>query len=252
MDIVCTNLQIVNDTFVSRAPVGDDSHFEQVTDAIRDHLSGRVLWRGRKSCQPAAMKHTRLQSPQNACLPDPDADVAGANPLTIEHVAPGIRLVHSPGKLFDRLARQSRKRRTAQRADDRGLHPDGPRARSRRVASEVRDQVEMRIAAVDCQVMRQGHGGQHQVRLRQMVTRRGQSFSREYGRLKNGTQIQVSTSTSSATAMLLLHFGRFEHAPVLFHLDAARKFLEVAAQLLEPVPRRISQVIQRSRSTFAL
>ncbi len=42
----------------------------------------------------------------DCCVLEADADVTAADPFTIEQVAPGIRLVHSPGKLFDQLERQ--------------------------------------------------------------------------------------------------------------------------------------------------
>ena len=39
----------------------------------------------------------------DCCVLEADADLKAADPFTIEQVAPGIRLVHSPGKLFDQL-----------------------------------------------------------------------------------------------------------------------------------------------------
>jgi len=42
----------------------------------------------------------------DCCVLEADTDVTAADPLTIERIAPGIRLVHSPGKLFDQLERQ--------------------------------------------------------------------------------------------------------------------------------------------------
>jgi len=42
----------------------------------------------------------------DCCVLEADADVTAADPFTIEQVASGIRLVHSPGKLFDQLERQ--------------------------------------------------------------------------------------------------------------------------------------------------
>ncbi len=42
----------------------------------------------------------------DCCVLEADADVKAADPFTIEHAAPGIRLVHSPGKLFEQLERQ--------------------------------------------------------------------------------------------------------------------------------------------------
>lgn len=42
----------------------------------------------------------------DCCVLEADAGVTAADPFTIERLAPGIRLVHSPGKLFDQLERQ--------------------------------------------------------------------------------------------------------------------------------------------------
>ena len=42
----------------------------------------------------------------DCCVLEADAGVTAADPFTIERIAPGIRLVHSPGKLFDQLERQ--------------------------------------------------------------------------------------------------------------------------------------------------
>ncbi|MCU0980976.1 MAG: hypothetical protein MUF25_17635 [Pirellulaceae bacterium] len=42
----------------------------------------------------------------DCCVLEADADVKAADAFTIEQVAPGIRLVHSPGKLFEQLERQ--------------------------------------------------------------------------------------------------------------------------------------------------